>query len=234
MTVSSARLIELLGTLYPFGQVYGYVLLLNFEPVEYGLTTGSFDLTNNTIDAAGNNYVVGTRVAFNGSLPSELETGVIYYVVTTGSSIQVSDRPGGTPIDFSDAGFGAMTMIEADPVSQSGGVINAATSLTDLVRWEVGYEGQGTRPAWTPATPVYDDSNHSARLPRSGNFVEVDNTSGSNPISANTLVVLEGGSATRGNTTGTIDDIIPFGRTVVIPANAPNITRLTISKVLNG
>ena len=234
MTASSARLIGLLETLYPSGQVYGYVLLLNFVPLEYSLTTGSFDLANNTIDAAGNNYVAGTRVAFNGSLPSELETGVIYYVVTTGSSIQVSDTPGGTPIDFSDAGFGVMTMIEADPVSQSGGVVNVATLLADLVRWEVDYEGQSNRPAWTPVTPVYEESSHSVRLPRSGNFVEVDNTGGSNPISVNALVVLEGGSTAKGNTTGTIDDIIPLGRTVVIPANAPSVTRLTISKVLNG
>ena len=234
MTVPGDALVRHLEAIYPPGVVYGVAVLLNFDPTEYSLAPGDFDLGANTIQATGNNYVAGTRVAFNGVLSSPLVNGKVYYVITTGTVIQVSETLGGAVVDLQDAGFGAITLTEVAPVATVDGVRNFAASLADLSRWEVDYQGQATRPQWTPPNAVYDEAQHRATLPRTDNYVDVDNTAGAGAIEVNAIVMVKGGSLVRLNTTGAIDDIILLERGISIPANAPNITRVTLSNYLNG
>lgn len=194
---------------------------------------------NTTTDAISvvNTYVAGSRVTVTttGTISTNLTSGNVYYVVSpTGSTLQLSETFGGTAIDFTDAGTGTYSLSE---VSHSNPIVNGLVypvrTVADAVRMEIDdYQGITVRPTVNNPTPVI------AADPRPGSsqpdVVQVplafvaNNTSGTLPVDFDMVYTVKGGSATPGNTTGTLVSADSMGALDEVPAGQSNNISVTL------
>jgi hypothetical protein len=191
------------------------------------------DTGTDTIDAA-NDFVAGTRgsLSTDGALPGGLESGRIYWVVSPSSAdFQLADEFGGDPIDITSQGTGTHTFSE---LSQRDiifdGVPYPVRSVADVVRMEIGdYEGATNRPTTTGPSAIIGDDPLTGILDTAQTVmaVTVDNGSGSEDIEFDFAAAITGGSATPGNTTGTLLDVYPLAAPGIIPAGVSLVSTFT-------
>jgi hypothetical protein len=192
----------------------GHLILLNYAQASASFATGDVDIASNEIDLGGDftpAAVVGTRLSFTDlSLETDLSNQTVYYVVAVdGTEVQVSDTPGGSAIDLTVAVSG--NVIDLPPVSTSGFDIRTeAETVADAVRHEVSsYQGLTNRPTFTdPGTATLS---RAANTQWVANLNIVINASTATPVVFNYLGIITGGSATPGNTTGTLARCIGDG-----------------------
>jgi hypothetical protein len=199
---------------YPSGVVYGYAMLLNFVEASYSVGIGDIGAT--TITIASNTFAIGTRLTVSGNPPDPLSAGDQVFVTSTGNSFGVSLTYPGSALTLS--GGGDFTLSEVAPVVTDG-VGNAAVSIADLLRWEIDYEGQANRPAFTPPDADYDSATREAVLPQSETYVEIENTTaggGSAAMVFNYMALIQGGSATPGDGSGNLDIVSQFPNRLTI------------------
>lgn len=193
----------------------GHIVLLDYTQATVAFTTGEVDTTSDEIDLTGSftpAAVVGTRLYFTGlSATTDLENNTTYYVVAVaGTEVQISAEPGGTEIDLTVAVSG--TVSECAPVQTGLDYYSESETVADLVRHEVAnYQSinSGDRPTFTdPGTATYVNPRESDGTVDTSRFgvqlqatVDLDT---STPVDYTHYALITGGSATPGNTTGTV------------------------------
>lgn len=202
----------------------GYLVLLSFTAATKAIVTGDVNTSSDRINLSGMSPtpVAGMPVYWTSlSATTDFSNSVRYYLVD-GSSTNwgLATEPEGTKINITTAVSGTLT--EAPPAGTVGSVYAKQPYFTSLVRHEVAsYGSMAGRPAYTaPTTYTWvgaakanqsalkeeDNTAPAATLEGfgyTGSDSKVSFTSSSD-ITWNYAVLIKGGSATRGNTTGTI------------------------------
>lgn len=164
--------------------------------------------------SSNHDYLVNTRVRVSstGTLPSPLAAGQDYLIATTpGSNTLTLKTTAGAAIDLTTTGSGTHTITDVAPDKRT-------SSIAEWVRKEVAdYDGLAGRPNWVPVSATIDESTGVVTIQAS---TSVDNSAGSTGISFNFGLLIKGGSATRGNTTGEVSDYYDFGTTQLIAAGS--------------
>jgi hypothetical protein len=178
---------------FPQGITNGYLLLLtgDLQPAN----TVTADIVLDRIAAAvPHGLVDGSRVRFttDGTLPSPLLTGIDYYAVVVSASateIQVSATLGGYPIDLASVGIGSHTMLEQE--------IKADDPLNVIINKELSSGGAYSRlpVSFLPAAAIVANEAIKSKV------VSLENT-GLTSIAHRSTMLIYGGTATIGDTTG--------------------------------
>jgi hypothetical protein len=178
-----------------------YHLLIDFDPDQSAVT---FNGTT-TITVTGTvNLLVNTRVLFGaltGSLPVELTAGQEYFVTTAGgSTIQVSETLGGTPLSIS-SGAGTYEVVEAD--------LGCRDALPLWVKHEV--SGSGYDRFEFDPDPVTLKNNNRIGPPQ----VLATHTATGGDIEYTHVLVAYNATGTPGNTTGGVDCFRDLGARII-------------------
>lgn len=219
--ISRAKRENIALTLYPTSGATFRALLLNDGHSDYTTASTNINISTNIITIAGNDYEVGTRVlvSTSGSLSTDLTAGAVYFVVYKSTDdIKISATPGGSEVNFTSQGTGTYTFTELTLIQTVSSVVYTPFTMADLVRRELdNYQGQSTRPTLSSiSAPVEATIEGVWEVSAT---IAIANTSGASVLSYDSLAIIRGGSATVGNTTGTIEDIITLGSTQTIAIN---------------
>ena len=199
-----------------------YLALLNDTRYNY-----SFTVSGNVLTTSSNhNYLLNTKVQVDvsggGALPAPLVSGTVYYARDIGSNtLTLSATYGGAVITLTTIGTGTFTIVD---IATDYTILD----VSNYIRQETNYQGVSARPflnfaggiVTTPTTVSLSET------------VLVDNTAGTNPIVFNSLLLIRGGSATIGNTTGYPCRFTNLGATSIIAAGAVDSVQVPISTTL--
>lgn len=181
---------------YPAG-AYGFLVLLKaYTQENYSFTSGDVSTGGDTITIPANTYAVGTQVRVTGL--SDFDASTNYYVITTGTSIQLSDQPGGSAVDIMVAADGTIT--DVSPANWQ-----SPQTMADLVRYEVAdYQNAAVnRPAVTMgATTQGLNSDGVLAAIKDAITLSPVNADGPGALELYGWAVIKGGAAAQGDTTG--------------------------------
>lgn len=189
-----------LDTLYAPTGTIGYLILLNntlTTGLSFTVNTGTEELTT----SAAHNLVTGSRVrvASTGVAPTPLNTATDYYaIVVSGTVIKLAttlaNALADTAINLTDSGSGTLTLNEQ--------ILNQTDSLAVLINHELSHADY-TRKAIT-------DIGAAASGQKTFTATYTANAPNGNMTWRHRLII-KGGSATIGNTTGTKDEFFNEG-----------------------
>jgi len=207
MPITNSKVLASLANDYPPSGTY-HIALIN--DVEQTFTVTANPTTDVLTTSVAHGLVPNTRVtlASTGTLPAPLNDTSIYFVKNpSGTNLELSATAGGATIDITSAGTGTHSLFTIP--------LDFRDTLTPVwVRLELtNYQGIGTtRPTWTPNAPVMVGD-----IATVSGLVPLDNSSGSNPVEFNKILVIQDGNNTIGNTTGDPVIYIPYNPAIVIP-----------------
>lgn len=210
MPLLQAELLDRLkAALPPSTTDVGQLLLLNDTPSSFAFTdsdvdagTGTFTIATHDFTDTGN----GTRVQFPTAAPGGLTLNLDYWVRNvSGTSFQISATPGGSPItSFSSAGAGTMTIADQRLSASDQSLTDPDGNTAQWVRKEIDYEGASRISVDTPGSGSYVlasvDNILRAKVTLT---VLIDNSAGSSGIAFNKILLVDSGTLTAGDTTGT-------------------------------
>jgi hypothetical protein len=206
MPITNSKVLASLANDYPPSGTY-HIALINDVSQTFTVTANPANDTLTTSVAHG--LVPNTRVMFTttGTLPAPLNDTSIYFVRNPfGTNLELSTTEGGSAIDITSAGTGTHSLLTIPLDFRDN-------STAVWVRLELAsYEGIGTtRPTWTPNTPtmVGDVATVSGLVP-------LDNTTGTNPVEFNKILVIQNGNNIIGDTSGEPIVYIEYNPAIII------------------
>jgi hypothetical protein len=215
-----------------------HLMLMNMAATGASRTFATTDVntSTNVVTVPSSDYAVGTCLRFEttGVLPAPLVAETAYYVASVASTTQITvatlTTAGaiGSAIDLTTQGSGTHTAVEVTPGAIiTGSQYNLFLSVANLERYEIAAYpttagSTSNRPTVSPASPSILVEPDAALATRSHYAVLtvpilLDNTNGAN-ITYSGCAIIRGGSATPGNTTGTVAQFFRFDSTQTIVA----------------
>lgn len=197
-----------LAAAYPTSGINFHVaLILDNRSVFTFTANASTDIITT---ASNHDFTTNMPVTVSGaSLPSPLSAIGTYYVRDiTANTFKLSLSAGGAAIDLTTAGTGVMTVSDK----------SLDETYTDLSYWTrkevVSYQGTA-RQVFTPVAPTIDWVNKFAKIEVTTFF---NNASGTLGIIFNKALLIRGGNAIRGDSTGLFDSYWSFTGSQTIAA----------------
>ena len=198
-----------LAAAYPTSGTNFHVALILDNASAFTFTA---DATTNVLTTSVNHdFVTNLPITVSGAnLPAPLTATTVYYVRdVTSNSFKLSLSAGGTAIDLTTAGTGVMTCSDL-PLDET------YTDLSYWIRKEVAsYQAITNRQVFTPVAPTI---NWTLKTVKIENTIYFDNSAGTLGIVFNKALLIRGGNATRGNTTGLFDSYWSFTGSQTIAA----------------
>lgn len=171
---------------------------------ERSLFTFTVNTSTDVITATGHDYILNTplqvSVSSGGTLPVPLVAGTTYYArdITT-NTFKLSATRDGAAIDITTTGTGDLTVTDLP-------LVKTLPNVAEYVRKEVAsYEGLGNRPSVSFSAVTTTSTTVGVQQ-----SLAVDNVSGTGDILLTHILLIEGGTNARGNTTGTPEDLSPL------------------------
>ncbi|MFB2832994.1 hypothetical protein [Floridanema evergladense] len=198
-----------LASQYPTSGVNFHVALVLDNRSTFTFTANAS--TDVITTSANHDFLTNMPITVSGAnLPAPLTaTGTYYARDITANTFKLALTAGGVAIDLTTAGTGVMTCSDV-------ALNETYTDLSWWVRKEISsYQGVGNRQVFTPVAPTIDWVNKFVRIQQT---VAFNNTSGSLGIVFDKALLIRGGSATRGNTTGLFDSYWAFSGSQTIAA----------------
>lgn len=217
------RLAAMLDDLYPPTGTLGYVLLLDGELAI--ATISSINTATEVVTTGVHNLTTGARVRLSttGILPTSsppVSAGVDYFANAIDADeltfhMTLADAVAGTnPINFSDSGTGTHTITEQQ--------------LTFTDRKEVLIAHELDHPDYT-RQPITDIGAASTTTGLKPQYTWTQTVAGGEPtLEFKHYLVLDGGSATIGDTTGNVDTVITKTTPVTITAGNSKLLGITL------
>jgi hypothetical protein len=224
-----------------FGNGTFHVVLMTYTQETKDFATGDINTTTNRIDLSGftPTPVVNMRVSLtNLSATTDLVNNTTYWLVdNSGTEWGLAPEPDGTAIDLTVAVSG--TIADLPPIGTVGGELTQCETVACLARHEINYGtiNSGNRPTYTPpGSAVYltrangslvvdADGNTLSAIAGAGYLGSASNVSiapSGADVSFQYSAVIKGGSATPGNTAGSLTSrgVEGTGETVVASSGA--------------
>lgn len=212
-----AKLLDLLYSTQSF-----VVCLIDGEQFSYTIPSTNINVTNDTFSVS-HNFVDSTRVRVaptaGSTLPvttPQINIDTVYYIVQSAAGVfKLSLTKGGTPINVTGTGAGAVVITE-EPLGQND------SEVANWIRHELAdYKGTG-RQSYAPGVSYFDESILKAvTTPKMVTFL---------PTTADLLVryvlVIRGGATTIKSTAGTIEEFEDFGGASTFSKNTPKVYSL--------
>jgi hypothetical protein len=207
MPLTKSRQIANLKLIYPQGTTFAIALINDTVASFSALASATLDQVATT---QPHGFIENTPIEFSdsfGDLPVPLLSTATYYAVQiTAANFKVAATSGGSPIDLTTNG-GNFTVNRKDLDSDT-------SSLAQWVAKEASYTARQT--VTVPGVEPTINANGVAVYPT------VETTwinEGSTSILFNKAILIRGGSATRGSTTGELDSYVEFPGEQVVQAN---------------
>lgn len=208
MATNLQVLSDRLAAQYPTsGTAFHVALLMDIRSTFTLTANASTDVLTTSVN---HDYIAGLPITFSGSsLPAPLTSTAIYYVRdVTANTFKVAATSGGAAIDLTTGGTGIITVSDT--------VLDELTNdLSFWIRKEIANYYGTARQVFTPVAPTMDTVNKLAKIEVTTYF---NNTAGSQGIVFNKALLIRGGNATRGNTTGQFDSYWSFTGSQTIAA----------------